>query len=511
MVYQNGGGSSIGGLINGQIYYVILHDATHIELATSLLNAEDGVPIFLTSTGTGDDQTLQATISLVTVGDLTIALPTAIDAQIVSVTAAGAGGENISGAGAVSLNFVRMDVNAAILDTPVGEAVEGAEGVSVQAQDTSKIGSRAGSLGITTGSGAAINASVGVNDIKNSVTASITGADVQSSGGAVTVQADETAQDINVVVGGAVSTSGGNAFGGSLAFNFIQDTVGAAIQSNASAQPSDVTAFGTVSVLADDTASIGTLAGNVGAAIDGSGSASVAFAFNQVADNDTATIDDSMVTSAAGDIDVDAEFVPSTNLPPVLNSQIAALAISGSGADTGAGAGSVTLNWIKNTVAATIENVGQLNPKGTAIQAAGAVRVTANDSSTIESLAGAIAIAGIGAEASSFAIGASVAYNYLGGDPSDPTNTDGNRVTATIENVTGGLSANQIVLQANNTASISNVTVAGSGAGIVLIGWRSRSTSSATSPSRRSRARARSRPRGPVRRPSRWARPTTRP
>ena len=106
-----------------------------------------------------------------------------------------------------------MDVDATISNTPTAHnAVQGAGGVSVLAEDTSQIDSGAGTL-VATGKGAAINASVGINDIQNSVTASITAADVSSSAGPVTVEADETAQDINVVVGGAGSGSGGIAAG----------------------------------------------------------------------------------------------------------------------------------------------------------------------------------------------------------------------------------------------------------------------------------------------------------
>ena len=315
VVYHSGGGAEIGGLTDGETYYVIAVDSTHIRLATSLVNAENGVPIPLTSTGTGSDQTLEETVSQVSVANLAFSLPTAIDAQITSVTAAGAGGQTISGAGAVSLNFVRMNVDAHISNTPAHESVQGSGGVSVQANDSSQINSGAGSLGVATGQSAAINASVGVNDIKNNVTATIAGADVQSSGGAVTVDATEKAQDINIVVGGAVSGGGGNAFGGSFAFNFVQNTVGAAIKSNAAAQPSYVSADQSVVVLADDVASIATLAGNVGAAPGGTAAAAVAFAFNQIADNDTATINDAMVGSTAGSIDVNAEFAPPVDRP----------------------------------------------------------------------------------------------------------------------------------------------------------------------------------------------------
>ncbi len=471
VVYRNGGGNSIGGLKNDETYYVIVVDATHVQLATSLVNAQSGVAIPLTSTGTGTNQTLQAMISQVSVGIVTVPLPTPIGAQITSVTAAGAGGKNIGGAGAVAFNFIRMNVNAHISNTPSGETVQGVGGVSVLANDTSQVGSGAGSLGVSTNGGAAINASVGVNDIRNSVTAEIAGAVVGSSAGAVAVAATETARDYNVAIGGGVGAGGnGNAFGGSFAFNFIQNTVGAAIESNAMSQASDVTAYGTVSVLTNDMSAIATLAGNVGVAPKGFVAIAVASAVNDVADQDTATIDNSMVNSATGDIDVNAAFGPPTDLLPGLDVQIAAIAVSGSGAGEGAGAGSVTLNWIKNTVAATIKNVGDLNPDGPAIQAAGHVKVTASDSATIDSLAGAIAIAGVGTEEVSGAVGASVAYDYLGGDPASPANTDGNSVTAAIENVTGGIQASQILVQSSSTSQVNNITVGGAGAGTFALG-----------------------------------------
>jgi len=471
VVYRNGGGANIGGLKNDDTYYVIVSDPTHIQLATTLTNAQNGVAIPLTSTGTGTNQTLQSMISQVNVGFVTVPLPTPIGAQITSVTAAGAGGKTIGGAGAVSLNFIRMNVDAHISNTPSNQSVQGVGGVSALANDTSQIGSGAGSLGVSTNNGAAINASVGVNDIRNSVTAEIQGAVVGSSAGGVAVESTETARDYNAAIGGGVGTGGsGNAFGGSFAFNFIANTVGAAIESNASAQPAEVASYGTVSVVSTDTAAIATLAGNVGVAPKGFIAAAVAFAVNDIADADTATINDSMVSSATGDIDVNAAFAPPTDFLPGLDVQIAAMAVSGSGAGTGAGAGSVTLNWIKNTVAATIENVGDLNPNTPAIEAAGDVNVTASNSATIDSLAGAIAIAGVGTEGVSGAVGASVAYDYLGGDPANPTNTDGNSVTAAIENVTGGIQATQILVQSGNTSQINNITVGGAGAGTFALG-----------------------------------------
>ena len=68
--------------------------------------------------------------------------------------------------------------------------------------------------------------------------------------------------------------------------------------------------------------------------------------------------------------------------------------------------------------------------------------------------------------------GASVSFNYLGGDPNNPTSTDNNVVRAAIENVTGSLKASQIDVSATYTGQINNITVAGSaavGSGLVNV------------------------------------------
>src|SRR5262249_15032419 len=60
VVYHNGSGTSIGGLTDGQHYYVIVADATTIKLASTYANAvaEIPVPIQLSSTGDSPGQTI---------------------------------------------------------------------------------------------------------------------------------------------------------------------------------------------------------------------------------------------------------------------------------------------------------------------------------------------------------------------------------------------------------------------------------------------------------------------
>jgi hypothetical protein len=278
----------------------------------------------------------------------------------------------------------------------------------------------------------------------------------------VNITASETAQDINVVVGGAASAAG-NALGGSFAINFITNTVDAHIAASGGVglggTPSMVTASGPLSVVATDTASIATLAGNIGASLGGSFAGAAAVAVNNIHDTDTATIDDS-TASSGGAMLVSATFAPPTTLPAGLDVQVAAMSVSGAGAGTGAFAGSLSLNWIDNTVEAKVSNIAAQEH----ILAGGKLSVLASDAATIDSLAGAVAIAGIGASGSSVAVGASVSFNYLGGDPSNPASTDHNVVRAAIESDTGSIQASQIVVSATYTGQINNITVAGSAA-----------------------------------------------
>lgn len=60
--YSNGGGSSIGGLVHGTLYYVILAGNGRIQLAASAADAAAGVAIDLTLHGSGDAHMLGAIV-----------------------------------------------------------------------------------------------------------------------------------------------------------------------------------------------------------------------------------------------------------------------------------------------------------------------------------------------------------------------------------------------------------------------------------------------------------------
>ena len=53
VLYSNGGGTTIGGLVNNTVYYIIKASSTTVKLASSLSNANAGTAINLTSAGSG--------------------------------------------------------------------------------------------------------------------------------------------------------------------------------------------------------------------------------------------------------------------------------------------------------------------------------------------------------------------------------------------------------------------------------------------------------------------------
>ncbi len=74
VTYSNGGGSNsdIGGLKDGDVYYIIREDEDTIKLATSLANAESGTNINLTATGSGENHKLSIDELQAVIGDNTV-------------------------------------------------------------------------------------------------------------------------------------------------------------------------------------------------------------------------------------------------------------------------------------------------------------------------------------------------------------------------------------------------------------------------------------------------------
>ncbi len=381
-------------------------------------------------------------------------------AQIVNVTVAGSGGGTFALGAAVSLNWLRNQVDARITG---GSTVTAEGNVRVAARDEVEIDSAAASAA---GAGSvAIGAAISLNyiggnpnDPSSSLLAStrarIEGSTVTSNAGDVQVATNFDPRIVNFTVGGAAG--GDVAVGGSVSVNFIRGDVFARIADGA-----NVTANGSISVESVTTPVMLIVAGNGAGA--GSVAAAAAAATNDVRVDVDAVVVGSTLLATTGDVSVRGA-VESTSVFPTIqkdhsedvNAQIWTLSVSGGGAGSVALAGSLSLNWVRNDVDAHISG-------GSVTANAGTVRVEAEDNAGIHAVAGA----GIGS--GSVAVGASVAFNYLGGDPANPGSSNRNTIEAFID---GGavVRAAAVEIRANSTSNIKTLTFSGQGSGTFAAG-----------------------------------------
>ncbi len=275
VVYRNLGvsGEEIGGLRNGERYYVIVVDSDTIKLAATKENATGDTPVAIrlstTVAGTGDSHRLD------TVKD-----------TIGAVSVAGAGGGAVgkgttgafAAAGAGSLNKVTSTVSASITDSVAHAAGD----VSVTALDAScidvdVIGAAIGVAVTTSGSAGALSVGVSIarNEIDNTVDASIDNSTVTTSAGGsieVTVVEDATIAATSVAasidVGIGKKTSLALSGGGAEATNVVLT------KANASVTDSTLHSDDAVDITATSTASIDATVAAVSLAVAGSSSKS---------------------------------------------------------------------------------------------------------------------------------------------------------------------------------------------------------------------------------------------
>ncbi|MEL7338351.1 MAG: hypothetical protein AAFN70_19330, partial [Planctomycetota bacterium] len=132
------------------------------------------------------------------------------------------------------------------------------------------------------------------------------------------------------------------------------------------------------------------------------------------------------------------------------DASVVAVAVSGSGAGNVAINGSVSLNWMRNEVAASIADQA-------VVLAGETVNVHATDSARLFSIAGG------GSGAGTVAVGASIAFNYLGGDPNQPNLQGGNTVLAEISNADVDAEIVNVLSDYSGQAFAFSLTGAGSG------------------------------------------------
>ncbi|HET57765.1 MAG TPA: hypothetical protein ENN35_04900, partial [Deltaproteobacteria bacterium] len=433
-----------------------------IIAATVGVGASGAVAVNVTGFGNVIVNRVEASITdgaVVTTG--TDVLMSAVDDSSISSI-----GLSVAGSGAVAVsvivgaNVITNDVAAEINDA----TVDSGGAIGLIASQEAAIFSFAGGVAAT--GAVSVQVSLAANVITNTTEASIVESTIDADG-----DVSLTASDISSIDSFAfgVSGSGAVAVGVALSANVIANTVSASIEN------STVSAGGAVSLTAESEAIIRA----VSLGVSGSGAVAVQVTAmgNVIANHVLATITGSTVT-AVNDIILEASDIAPSAIPawmvpadkmddinesledsPIdLDANIVALNISVAGSGAVAVNGALTGNVIANTVRADIDDASivraGIDLDDVVVNAAAAVGLLASSRSRI------IAITvGVGASGA-------VAVNATG---------FGNVITNTVEtSVRGGSvvkSGADVILMAEDDASISSIglSVAGSGAVAVSV------------------------------------------
>jgi len=285
---------------------------------------------------------------------------------VLGVGGAGAGGFALGGS--VTLNEISNTVVASVTGNTNMTA---GTAINILAADLSDIDNLAG--GVAGAGGAAIGAAVATNDIDNSVSAYVSGVAVDLTAGNVSIDAIESAQIEAWTIGGAGAVV--FAAGGAVSLNEINNTVDAYVGGGAS-----IGASNNISVSAADISIIESKAG----AIAGAGAAAIgaSVATNDIGNNISAYVDNASLVSTSGTISIDASETAT----------IDTFTLGGAGAFFFALGGAVTTANVDNTISAYAAN-------GAALTAGDDITIDAESTYDLDvgALGAAGAIVGVGA------------------------------------------------------------------------------------------------------------------
>ncbi|MCW5623517.1 MAG: leukotoxin LktA family filamentous adhesin, partial [Burkholderiales bacterium] len=338
------------------------------------------------------------------------------EAEIYGITVGGGGSGMLGIAATVTYNDVDNVTQAGARN---GAQLRGAGGVTIDADDDAEITSLAGAVA---GAGnVSVGASAAVNDVTNTTAAFSTGSTLVATAGGITLEARSgTTIDTGAV---GASISGDVALAGSATLNRIANTT------SAYASGSALTASGALRLTAADDSTIAATAGAIAAAVNATGVAGGAAVSGNLIDNSlSAHLENGSATASAITVEADA------------GADVYAGALGGAGGAVFALGGSITLNRITNDTTAEVRGAS-----GTAT-AAGNILIDAEDTSTIYSGAGSVAIGGT-------AFGIAVSVNDIG-------NTVSALVSAAqVQSTTGA-----VTLSAANSSTINSVAFGVAGA-----------------------------------------------
>lgn len=399
------------------------------------------------------NNTFQAGISHATVStDGAISVQAVDDTRIIGLAVGlGVASGSFAGMGSATANLINDTVSARIGDSQATSDTTSVAGSSVlvNAEDSSTIDTLAGAVALST-SGDAAGLSISFNEIGNQVDASIVHSTITGTGDSndevggcstdananVAVQACSTGTINALSVGGAVSD--GIALAGSLSINDIGLEDGTPLatlretHTDADISGSSITAY-SLGVRAADSADIKTLSGGIAAGA-GDGSVGAAFSLNNMAANTHAMLTGSQLALDTGTV------VKATS-----SGTIDSIAVGGAVSDGFAAAGSLTTNLIGNQTRAEANGLsGTTGAKATMQD----LSLTAHNSSEINSMSGAVAIA-----AGDGAVGGGASTNII---------ADSTRATLTGSQLDVAAST---TLDAKSTEAIKTLAVAVAGSG----------------------------------------------
>ena len=368
------------------------------------------------------------------------------DADTLLVGAAGgvaAGTKNFGGMGSVSWQDIDNDITSEIINSEITT-----NSVTAKAVNKTQAVNVAGSVSV--GKSAAVGATLAYNALDNTIGAYMRGNSINAlDGGNVDVMVDADNAGKIYGIGAGVSASAKVAINGSVAVNRGGSNTEAIIDKS-DKEESEITNAGTVNVTADDEtyrlAVVGSVSASGKAAIGGG------VAYNDIGGSSAGSESSSQNTTAAvrnTDITIAADGEKTVNVAAKDTSKLNTISAGVAAAATAGVQGSAATALVNKNVTAEIENTDIDN--NNASKNAN-VTVDAQNNSKITTSADAASVAGQGA-----GVGAGVAVNRI--------------IQQTNAAVNGGtMNVNNLTVNANGTPSIENIgigiAVAGQGAGV---------------------------------------------
>jgi hypothetical protein len=333
------------------------------------------------------------------------------------------GAESKIGLGAyISLNLTTDKTEAYVKSSTITDKSGGSLlNVTIKARDDSGIVVVAGAVAVSQSN--AVGIAIGYNEIDNDVLAYVDDVGMTIDG-SLTLEASSDAEIGGADLGVAVAAGANSklAGAGSILINLITNTIKAYITDTVTpATTPTVSTGGTISLSASDDSLIVSIAGGVSVSTQ-SNAVGAAVSYNLISNTIEAYVENTSLDARGASASI---TVGATS-----GSKLVAVAV---GAAVGDGnialGGSLTVNSVANTLDAHIKNAPT-------VQAGDDVQVTATESVAMVVVAG-----GVGFNFSGTAVGAAIAYNYIGGsfDPANPGVVDQNTtatdaITAYIDN-----------------------------------------------------------------------------